>query len=227
MNLKTEFEHFAIKKQGVDADTLGRYIERVENMTRSIIEERQTNFREIDVFSRLIADRIIFLSGEINTTVANVIIAQLLFLASVDNEKNISVYINSQGGVIHDGLGVYDTMQFISPKVSTICIGLAASMAAVLLASGEKGMRYALPHSKIMIHQPLGGVKGQATEMEITLKHVLNLKKDLYEILSAHTGKTYEQIEQDAERDYWLSAEEAVQYGLIDKVITKSANFKA
>lgn len=222
MNFKSEFKNFAVKHQGLDSLTLERQIERIENMTRSIIEERQTNFREIDVFSRLIADRIIFLSGEINENIANVIIAQLLFLSSVDQEKDISLYINSQGGVIHDGLGIYDTIQFIAPKVSTMCIGLAASMAAVLLASGEKGKRFALPHSKIMIHQPLGGVKGQATEMEITLRHVLALKKDLYEILSKHSGKSYAEIEKDSERDHWLSAEEAMKYGLIDKVLIKS-----
>lgn len=222
MNFKSEFKNFAVKHQGIDSLTLEKQIEKIENMTRSIIEERQTNFREIDVFSRLIADRIIFLSGEINENVANVIIAQLLFLSSVDQEKDISLYINSQGGVIHDGLGIYDTIQFIAPKVSTMCIGLAASMAAVLLASGEKGSRFALPHSKIMIHQPLGGVKGQATEMEITLRHVLALKKDLYEILAKHTGKSYDAIEKDAERDYWLSAEEAKAYGLIDDVLVKS-----
>ena len=222
MNFKNEFKNFAVKNQGIDSLTLEKHMERIENMTRSIIEERQTNFREIDVFSRLIADRIIFLSGEINENVANVIIAQLLFLASVDQEKDISLYINSGGGVIHDGLGIYDTIQFINPKVSTMCIGLAASMAAVLLTSGEKGRRFALPHSKIMIHQPLGGVKGQATEMEITLRHVLSLKKDVYEILSKHSGKSYEEIERDSERDHWLSAQEAMEYGLIDKVIIKS-----
>ena len=222
MNFKNEFKNFAVKNQGIDSLILEKHMERIENMTRSIIEERQTNFREIDVFSRLIADRIIFLSGEINENVANVIIAQLLFLASVDQEKDISLYINSGGGVIHDGLGIYDTIQFIHPKVSTMCIGLAASMAAVLLTSGEKGRRFALPHSKIMIHQPLGGVKGQATEMEITLRHVLSLKKDVYEILSKHSGKSYEEIERDSERDHWLSAQEAMEYGLIDKVIIKS-----
>ena len=222
MNFKNEFKNFAVKNQGIDSLILEKHMERIENMTRSIIEERQTNFREIDVFSRLIADRIIFLSGEINENVANVIIAQLLFLASVDQEKDISLYINSGGGVIHDGLGIYDTIQFINPKVSTMCIGLAASMAAVLLTSGEKGRRFALPHSKIMIHQPLGGVKGQATEMEITLRHVLSLKKDVYEILSKHSGKSYEEIERDSERDHWLSAQEAMEYGLIDKVIIKS-----
>lgn len=221
MNLKSEFENFAIKNQGLDSLTTEKYIERIENMTRSIIEERQTNFREIDVFSRLIADRIVFITGEINDKVASVIIAQLLFLSSVDPDKDISLYINSPGGSIHDGLGIYDTMQFVKPKVSTMCIGLAASMGAVLLASGESGKRFALPHSKIMIHQPLGGVKGQATEMEITLKHVLSLKKDLYEILSKHTGKSYDVIAKDSERDYWLSAEEALTYGLIDKVLVK------
>ena len=221
MKLKNEFRNFAIKDQSLDSITTDKYIEKIENMTRSIIEERQTNFREIDVFSRLIADRIIFMSGEINENVANVIVAQLLFLSSVDQEKDISLYINSQGGSIHDGLGIYDTMQFVAPKVSTMCIGLAASMGAVLLASGATGKRFALPHSKIMIHQPLGGVKGQATEMEITLRHVLNLKKDLYEILSKHTGKSYEQIEKDSERDFWLSAEDAIKYGLIDKVLVK------
>lgn len=221
MILKNEFEKFAVKDQGIDSCTTEKYIETIENMTRSIIEERQTNFREIDVFSRLIADRIVFITGEINDKVASVIIAQLLFLSSVDQEKDISLYINSPGGSIHDGLGIYDTMQFVKPKVSTMCIGLAASMGAVLLASGEPGKRYALPHSKIMIHQPLGGVKGQATEMEITLKHVLTLKKDLYEILSKHTGKTFDEIAKDSDRDYWLSADEALKYGLIDKILVK------
>lgn len=221
MILKNEFEKFAAKDQGIDSCTTEKYIETIENMTRSIIEERQTNFREIDVFSRLIADRIVFITGEINDKVASVIIAQLLFLSSVDQDKDISLYINSPGGSIHDGLGIYDTMQFVKPKVSTMCIGLAASMGAVLLASGEAGKRYALPHSKIMIHQPLGGVKGQATEMEITLKHVLALKKDLYEILSKHTGKTFDEIAKDSDRDYWLSADEALKYGLIDKILVK------
>ena len=221
MILKNEFEKFAVKDQGIDSCTTEKYIETIENMTRSIIEERQTNFREIDVFSRLIADRIVFITGEINDKVASVIIAQLLFLSSVDQEKDISLFINSPGGSIHDGLGIYDTMQFVKPKVSTMCIGLAASMGAVLLASGEAGKRYALPHSKIMIHQPLGGVKGQATEMEITLKHVLALKKDLYEFLSKHTGKTFEEIAKDSDRDYWLSADEALKYGLIDKILVK------
>ena len=190
-------------------------------MTRSVIEERPGNFREIDVFSRLISDRIIFLGMAIDDNIANIITAQLLFLESADPKKDIVMYINSPGGGVYAGLGIYDTMQYIRPEVATICTGLAASMGAVLLAAGETGKRSALPHSRIMIHQPLGGSQGQASDMEISLKQIIEVKKDLYEILAKHSGKTYKQIEKDSDRDYWMRAAEAKKYGLVDEVLTK------
>ncbi|MCF6361448.1 MAG: ATP-dependent Clp protease proteolytic subunit [Cyclobacteriaceae bacterium] len=191
-------------------------------MTRSVIEERPGNFREIDVFSRLISDRIIFLGMAIDDNIANIITAQLLFLESADPKKDIIMYINSPGGSVYAGLGIYDTMQYIRPEVATICTGLAASMGAVLLAAGEAGKRSSLPHSRIMIHQPLGGSQGQATDMEISLKQILEVKKDLYEILSKHSGKSYKQIEKDSDRDYWMRAADAKKYGLIDEVLIKN-----
>ena len=190
-------------------------------MTSTVIEERDTRFREIDVFSRLIMDRIIFLGSEVNSTISNIIVAQLLFLESIDKNSPISIYINSPGGEIYSGLSIYDTMQFINPEIITVCTGLGASMAAVLLSGGSKGKRFALRHSRIMIHQPLGGAKGQASDMEINLKQILDLKKELYEILAYHTGKSFKEIEKDSDRDYWMTSEEAKKYGIIDDIFYK------
>ncbi|MBB6612134.1 ATP-dependent Clp protease proteolytic subunit [Pontibacter sp. Tf4] len=190
-------------------------------MTRSVIEERPTNFREIDVFSRLIMDRIIFLGTQVDDFIANIITAQLLFLESADAKKDILLYINSPGGSVYAGLGIYDTMQYVNPDVATICTGLAASMGAVLLAGGAKDKRSALPHSRIMIHQPMGGAQGQATDIEITAREILKLKKELYEILAQHSGKSYQDIYDNSERDYWMRAEEAKEFGLIDEVLTR------
>ena len=184
----------------------------------SILEERQLNVTQMDVFSRLMMDRIIFLGTEVNDYTANVIQAQLLYLDSVDSERDISIYLNTPGGSVYAGLGIYDTMQFLRSRVATICTGMAASMGAVLLVAGEKGMRAALPHSRVMIHQPMGGIQGQASDIEITAKEILKLKDELYQIISDHSGQTMEKIRQDADRDYWMTAEEALNYGMIDKV---------
>ena len=184
----------------------------------SILEERQLNVTQMDVFSRLMMDRIIFLGTEVNDYTANVIQAQLLYLDSVDSDRDISIYLNTPGGSVYAGLGNYDTMQFVRSRVATICTGMAASMGAVLLVAGEKGMRAALPHSRVMIHQPLGGIQGQASDIEITAREILKLKDELYQIISDHSGQTMEKIRQDADRDYWMTAEEALQYGMIDKV---------
>jgi len=217
-----EFRKYAIHSQGISGSSLDKYGNYIENMTRTVIEERPGNFREIDVFSRLISDRIIFLGMAIDDHIANIITAQLLFLESTDPTKDIIMYINSPGGSVYAGLGIYDTMQYIRPDVATICTGLAASMGAVLLAAGEATKRSALTHSRIMIHQPLGGSQGQASDMEISLKQMLEVKKDLYEILANHSGKTYKQIEKDSDRDYWMRSEEAKKYGLIDEVLKKN-----
>ena len=187
----------------------------------SILEERQLNVTQMDVFSRLMMDRVIFLGTEINDYTANVIQAQLLYLDSVDSERDIYLYLNTPGGSVYAGLGIYDTMQFVKTHVSTICTGLAASMGAVLLVAGEKGMRAALPHSRVMIHQPLGGIQGQASDIEITAKEILKLKDELYQIISDHSGNTIEKIRQDADRDHWMTAAEALEYGMIDRVYTR------
>jgi len=218
---KDEFRKYAIKDRGISGSTFDQYSHYIDNMTRSVIEERPTNFREIDVFSRLIMDRIIFLGMQVDDNIANIITAQLLFLESVDPKKDILLYINSPGGSVYAGLGIYDTMQYVNPDVATICTGLAASMGAVLLAGGAENKRSSLPHSRIMIHQPLGGAQGQATDMEISLKQILEVKKDLYDILAKHTGKSYKQIEKDSDRDYWMRAAEAKKYGLIDEVLER------
>ena len=187
----------------------------------TILEERQLNVTQMDVFSRLMMDRVIFLGTEANDYTANVIQAQLLYLDSVDSERDINLYLNTPGGSVYAGLGIYDTMQFVKARVATICTGLAASMGAVLLVAGEKGMRAALPHSRVMIHQPLGGIQGQASDIEITAKEILKLKEELYQIISDHSGKAIEQIRQDADRDHWMTAQEALEYGMIDKVYTR------
>lgn len=212
--------------QGISGLNVHRYVEHVENMTRAIIEERPTNFREIDVFSRLMADRIIFLGMGIDDNIANIIVAQLLFLASADGKKDINMYINSPGGSVYAGLGIYDTMNFISPDVATICTSLAASMGAVLLCGGAAGKRSALPHARVMIHQPSGGAQGQSRDIEITAQQIVALRKELYEIISLHSGQPFERVEKDSDRDYWMRANEAKEYGLIDEVLTKPTAVK-
>jgi ATP-dependent Clp protease protease subunit len=190
-------------------------------MTRTVIEERPMNFREIDVFSRLMADRILFLGMPIDDYVANIVQAQLLFLDSMDARRDIQMYINSPGGSVYAGLGIYDTMQWVNPNVATICTGLAASMAAVLLCAGEKGKRSALPHARVMIHQPLGGAQGQASDIEITAREIQKLKKELYDIIADHTGQPFDKVQADSDRDYWMIAAEAKEYGMIDDVLLK------
>ena len=216
----TEFEKYATRHRGIASTAYGKYTAAVtSSLTPYIIEERQLNMTQMDVFSRLMADRIIFLGTEIDDYAANIIQAQLLFLESVDSDKDISIYFNSPGGSVYAGLGIYDTMQMIRPKISTICTGLAASMASVLLCAGSKGMRFALPHSRVMIHQPMGGTEGQASDMEITVREIRKLKKELYDIISIHSGKTYEEVERDADRDHWMTAQEAMEYGMVDEVL--------
>ena len=229
----TEFEKYATRHRGISSTTFAKYTSamnrtiqnsglRIQNsLTPYIVEERQLNVAQMDVFSRLMMDRIIFLGTAIDDYTANVIQAQLLFLESVDPTKDIQIYLNSPGGSVYAGLGIYDTMQYIQPKVSTICTGLAASMASVLLCAGEKGRRCALPHARVMIHQPMGGADGQATDMEITVREILKLKKELYEIIAKHSGQPFEQVEKDSDRDHWFTAEEALKYGMIDEVLTK------
>lgn len=221
-----EFRKYAVHHKGISSNTFDQYAGRITNMTRAVIEERDMPFREVDVFSRLIADRIIFIGTEISDEVANIIQAQLLFLESTDPAKDIQIYLNTPGGSVYGGLGVYDTMQYISCKISTICTGMAASMGAVILAAGTQGKRYALKHSRIMLHQPSGYTGGQASDIQIAVNEVLKAKNDLYEILSLHTGKDVAQLEKDSKRDFWMSSEEAKNYGLIDQVIfrDKSAN---
>jgi len=216
-----ELRKYAIHNQGVSGSAIDDYSNHIENMTRSVIEERPTRFAEIDVFSRLIMDRIIFLGMGVDDNVANIITAQLLFLESVDPNRDIVMYINSPGGSVYAGLGMYDTMQFVKPDVATICTGMAASMGAVLLAGGAAKKRAALKHSRIMIHQPSGGMQGQSRDMEITLKQMQELRKDLYEILAHHTGQKYDKIENDSDRDYWMRSADAKSYGLIDEVLER------
>ncbi|RPA68478.1 ATP-dependent Clp protease proteolytic subunit [Cyclobacteriaceae bacterium YHN15] len=218
---KDEFRKYAVHGRGISGNAFDQYTTHVENMTRSVIEERPTNFREIDVFSRLIMDRIIFLGTQVDDFIANIITAQLLFLESTDPKKDVLLYINSPGGSVTAGLGIYDTMQYINPDVATICTGIAASMGAVLLAGGAKDKRSALQHSRVMIHQPSGGMQGQSKDMEISLKLILSMKQELYQILADHSGKTYDEIEKDSDRDYWMRAPEAKEYGLIDEVLIR------
>lgn len=218
-NSGKEFQKFAVKDQGISSMHLQSYIE--SSLTPYIVEERQLNVAQMDVFSRLMMDRIIFLGTGINDQVANIIQAQLLFLESVDSDKDIQIYLNSPGGSVYAGLGIYDTMQFIKPDVATICTGMAASMGAVLLCAGQAGKRTALKHSRVMIHQPLGGAQGQASDIEITAREILKLKEELYTIISDHSGKDYDQVYKDSDRDYWMTAEEAKAYGMIDEVLAK------
>ncbi len=206
---------------GMSGNTVDSYAQKIENMTQYVIEERPGNFRAIDVFTRLISDRILFLGLGVDDQVANLITAQLLFLESADPKKDIIMYINSPGGSVYAGLGIYDTMQYVNPDVATICTGLAASMSAVLLSAGAEKKRSALPHSRIMIHQPSSGMQGQSTDMEISLRQTLEVKKDLYNILAKHCNQTYEKIEKDSDRDFWMRAHEAKEYGAIDEVLER------
>ena len=215
-----EFRKYAIGHAGISSLTYQRYASVVGSyITPNIIEERQLNVASMDVFSRLMMDRIIFLGVPIDDDVANIIQAQLLFLESVDNTKDISIYLNSPGGSVYAGLGIYDTMQLVAPDVCTICTGMAASMAAVLMTAGTKGKRSALPHSRIMIHQPMGGAQGQASDIEITAAEIQKLKKELYEISAKHSGQPYDKVWADSDRDYWMTAAEAKEYGMIDEIL--------
>lgn len=227
MNNNNEFRKYAVHHLGMSGNTIDGYAQGINNMTQYVIEERPGNFRAIDVFTRLISDRIIFLGMGIDDQIANLITAQLLFLESSDPKKDIIMYINSPGGSVYAGLGIYDTMNYVNPDVATICTGLAASMGAVLLAAGATRKRSGLPHSRIMIHQPMSGMQGQASDMEISLKQTLEVKKDLYLILSNHSGQKYEKIEKDADRDYWMRSSEAKAYGLIDEVLERNPPVKA
>nr|WP_314782827.1 ATP-dependent Clp endopeptidase proteolytic subunit ClpP [uncultured Porphyromonas sp.] len=221
MTVQDEFKHFATRKLGLNSNTLHHYISANGGyVSPTIIEERQLNVAQMDVFSRLMMDRIIFLGAGVDDYTANVIQAQLLFLDSSDPGKDISIYINSPGGSVYAGYGIYDTMQYIGCDVSTICTGMAASMAAVLLVAGTKGKRFALPHSRVMIHQPLGGMQGQASDIEIAAKEILRVKGELYKIISDHSGQPLEVIERDSDRDKWMTATEAQTYGMIDKVLS-------
>lgn len=223
MNFGQEFRKYATQHAGISSMVVDQVIDAgIVNLTPNIIEERRMNAVAMDVFSRLMMDRIIFLGTPIDDYVANVVQAQLLFLQSVDSKKDIMMYINSPGGSVYAGLGIYDTMQFVTPDVNTICTSLAASMGAVLLTAGQAGKRSALPHARVMIHQPLGGAQGQASDIEITAREIQKLKKELYEILSKHSGKDYDTIWKDSDRDYWMIASEAKEYGLIDEVLGKN-----
>lgn len=220
--MNNDFRKFATKHLGMNGLALDQYAGITSSyISPTIIEERQLNVAQMDVFSRLMMDRIIFLGTQVDDYTANVIQAQLLYLDSADSGKDISIYINSPGGSVYAGYGIYDTMQFINSDVSTICTGVAASMAAVLLVAGQKGKRFALKHSRVMIHQPLGGAQGQASDIEITAREIGKVKKELYTIISDHSGKPIEQVEKDADRDYWMTASEAEAYGMIDKVMIK------
>ena len=218
-----DFRKYATKHLRMNSNALDSYMNITSSyISPTIIEERQLNVAQMDVFSRLMMDRIIFLGTQVDDYSANVIQAQLLYLDSSDPGKDISIYINSPGGSVYEGYGIYDTMQFIGCDVSTICTGMAASFAAVLLVAGTKGKRMALPHSRVMIHQPLGGVQGQASDIEITAREILKVKKELYTIISTHSGKPYEEVERDSDRDYWMTAEEAKAYGMVDEILVRN-----
>ncbi|NAS29360.1 ATP-dependent Clp endopeptidase proteolytic subunit ClpP [Flavobacteriaceae bacterium R38] len=219
MDYGKEFQKYAINHHGINSMYYDKII---SSMTPYIMEERQLNVAQMDVFSRLMMDRIIFMGTGIDDHIANIIQAQLLFLESVDASKDIQIYINSPGGSVYAGLGIYDTMQFIKPDVSTICTGIAASMAAVLLCAGEKGKRSGLTHSRVMIHQPLGGAQGQASDIEITAREILKLKDELYEIIANHSGQKFDKVHEDSDRDYWMKANEAKDYGMIDEILARN-----
>lgn len=217
-----EFRKYATKHLRMNSAALDSYMNITSSyISPTIIEERQLNVAQMDVFSRLMMDRIIFLGTQVDDYTANVIQAQLLFLDSSDPGKDISIYINSPGGSVYAGYGIYDTMQFIGSDVSTICTGIAASMASVLLVAGTKGKRFALKHSRVMIHQPLGGAQGQASDIEIAAREILKVKKELYTIISEHAGRPYDVVERDGDRDYWLTSEEAKEYGMIDEILVR------
>ena len=222
MNPYTDFAKYAIRHRGISSTTLQKFTSAVSGyISPTIIEERQLNVAQMDVFSRLMMDRIIFLGVPIDDYVANIIQAQLLFLESVDSSKDIQIYLNTPGGSVYAGLGIYDTMQYISSDVATICTGMAASMGAVLLCAGKEGKRTALPHSRILIHQPMGGAQGQASDIEITAREIQKLKKELYEIIAKHSNQSYEKIWADSDRDYWMTAQEAKDYGMIYEVLVQ------
>jgi ATP-dependent Clp protease protease subunit len=226
MDIQKEFKKFAIQDQGINSLYYDQIVSSMYPMamTPNIIEERQMNIAIFDVFSRLMMDRIIFLGTAVNDQVANIIQAQLLFLESTDSTKDIQIYINSPGGSVYAGLGIYDTMQFIRPDVATICTGIAASMAAVLLCAGADGKRSGLEHSRVMIHQPLGGAQGQASDIEITAREILKLKDELYEIIAKHSKQPFDKVYQDSDRDYWMRAEAAKEYGMIDEILTRQSS---
>ena len=237
--MNSDFRKYAVGHLGMSGNTVDSYMKAVnastplasltaqaptaDYMNPYILEERQLNVTQLDVFSRLMMDRIIFLGTQVTDQSANIIQAQLLYLDSADPGKDINIYINSPGGSVYAGLGIYDTMQYISSDVSTICTGMAASMAAVLLVAGEKGKRLALPHSRVMIHPPMGGIQGQASDIEITAREILKLKEELYRIISSHSGQSFEKVERDSDRDYWMTAKEAEEYGMIDRVLVNPA----
>ncbi|SDM74665.1 ATP-dependent Clp endopeptidase proteolytic subunit ClpP [Kriegella aquimaris] len=223
MDYGKEFKNYAIKDQGISSTYYDKIVSSIYpvNLTPNIIEERQLNAVAMDVFSRLMMDRIIFLGTGINDQVANIVQAQLLFLESTDASKDIQIYINSPGGSVYAGLGIYDTMQFIKPDVATICTGMAASMGAVLLCAGAKGKRSGLTHSRVMIHQPMGGAQGQASDIEITAREILKLKQELYEIIARHSGQSVEQVNEDSDRDFWMKADKAKDYGMIDEILVR------
>ncbi|MEH6407616.1 MAG: ATP-dependent Clp endopeptidase proteolytic subunit ClpP [Leeuwenhoekiella sp.] len=223
MDYKKEFEKYATQHHGVNSMYYDKIMSSMYpvSLTPNIIEERQMNAVAMDVFSRLMMDRIIFLGTGINDQVANIVQAQLLFLESTDAAKDIQIYINSPGGSVYAGLGIYDTMQFIKPDVATICTGMAASMAAVLLCAGKKGKRSGLTHSRVMIHQPMGGAQGQASDIEITAREIITLKEELYTIIAKHSGQSYETVHENSDRDYWMKADKAMEYGMIDEILVR------
>ncbi len=220
-DFKKDFDKYAVKHLGINSLTLDQYYKVNSYITPNIIEERPMNVASMDVFSRLMMDRIIFMGVPIYDDVANIIQAQLLFLESSDPDREIKIYINSPGGSVYAGLGIYDTIQYIKPDIATVCTGMAASMAAILLAAGKSGKRFALQHSRVMIHQPMGGVQGQATDIEITAREILKLKDELYRILALHTGQEFEKVSHDSDRDFWMNSLEAKDYGMIDEVLAK------
>ena len=228
--IDNEVRNYAVRHLGMNGLALDQYCDYTSRaaspiasyINPTIIEERQLNVAQMDVFSRLMMDRVIFLGTEVNDYTANVIQAQMLYLDSTDPGKDISIYINSPGGSVYAGLGIYDTMQYVSSDVSTLCTGMAASMAAVLLVSGEKGKRFALRHSRVMIHQPMGGAQGQASDIEITAREIKKLKDELYSIIAEHSGQAFEKVERDSDRDYWMTSQEALDYGMIDRILVKA-----
>ena len=223
VKFQKEFESFAKKDQGISSLNLHRYYSRQPtNLTPYVLEERQLNVQSLDVYSRLMMDRIIFLGLPINDEVANIVQAQLLFLESADASRDIQIYLNSPGGSVYAGLGMYDTMQYINPDVATICTGIAASMAAVLLCAGAAGKRSCLKHSRVMIHQPMSGTQGQVSDMEIAVKETIKVRDELYEILASHSGQSFDKIKADSDRDYWMASGEAKEYGMVDEVLERS-----